>query len=61
VHLAMHEGDRVLLDGDVMRIVVPVRLQLRGGRTAITAPNGKAVVAKPRRDHALIKGLRAGW
>jgi hypothetical protein len=43
---------------DTLTIRIPMRLQRRGGRKLIMAPNGAAVPAPtPRRDETLIKAL----
>ena len=46
------EDDRLLL------LTLPIRCRLRGGRTWITPPPGAAISSAPRRDPALIRGLR---
>jgi hypothetical protein len=57
-------SERVGLEVDTLTIRIPIRLQRRGGRKLIMAPEGVAApVRKPRRDETLIKALvRAhGW
>jgi hypothetical protein len=52
--MAEHQGPEV----DTLTIRIPMRLQRRGGRKLIMAPEGSAVPApKPRRDETLIKAL----
>jgi hypothetical protein len=49
---------RVGLEVDTLTVRIPMRLQRRGGRKLIMAPEGVAVpAAKPRRDETLIKAL----
>jgi hypothetical protein len=46
------------LEVDTLTIRIPIRLQRRGGRKLIMAPEGVAAPAgKPRRDDTLIKAL----
>ena len=55
-------GERIVVDraDDAMiRLMLPVRLKLRGGRSWIVTPGGSPLLAKPRVDPTLIKGLRA--
>ena len=52
----MTEG--VGLEVDTLTIRIPIRLQRRGGRKLIVAPEGAALpTPKPRRDETLIKAL----
>ena len=55
------EGERTIVEGDagVIRIIIPVRLKLRGGRSWIETPTGSPAVVKPKLDRALIKGLKS--
>jgi hypothetical protein len=49
---------RAGLEVDTLTIRIPIRLQRRGGRKLIMAPEGSAVpTPKPRRDDTLIKAL----
>jgi hypothetical protein len=49
---------RAALEVDTLTIRIPIRMQRRGGRKLIMAPEGSAVPApKPRRDETLIKAL----
>ncbi len=55
---------RMQLDVDTITVRIPMRLERRGGRKLIIAPDGAAPVsAKPDRDETIIKALvRAhGW
>ena len=50
--------ERAALELDTLTIRIPIRLQRRGGRKLIMAPEGSAAPApKPRRDDTLIKAL----
>jgi hypothetical protein len=49
---------RAALGLDTLTIRIPIRLQRRGGRKLIMAPEGAAApTPKPRRDETLIKAL----
>jgi hypothetical protein len=49
---------RTALELDTLTIRIPIRLQRRGGRKLIMAPEGSAAPApKPRRDETLVKTL----
>jgi hypothetical protein len=49
---------RAALELDTLTIRIPIRLQRRGGRKLIMAPEGSAVpTPKPRRDETLIRAL----
>jgi hypothetical protein len=51
-------GDRTNHEIETLTIRIPMRLQRRGGRKLIMAPEGSAVPPpKPRRDETLIKAL----
>ena len=45
-------------DPALVRITVPCRLKLRGGRTVVTDPAGRLVDGQPRPDPILIKALK---
>jgi DNA invertase Pin-like site-specific DNA recombinase len=45
--------------GGRLRITLPIRFKLRGGRTWIIGANGEAIPRKDAADTALAKGLRA--
>jgi hypothetical protein len=50
--------DRVGIEVDTLTIRIPIRLQRRGGRKLIMAPEGAAAPArKPSRDETLVKAL----
>jgi hypothetical protein len=50
--------ERAGLEVDTLIIRIPIRLQRRGGRKLIMAPEGVAAPArKPRRDETLVKAL----
>ena len=50
--------ERVGLEVDTLTIRIPIRLQRRGGRKLIMAPEGVAMpTPKPRRDQTLVKAL----
>jgi hypothetical protein len=50
--------ERVGLEVDTLTIRVPIRLQRRGGRKLIMAPEGSAApTPKPRRDETLVKAV----
>jgi hypothetical protein len=50
-------GDRTSHEIEMLTIHIPIRLQRRGGRKLIIAPEGAAPAPKPRRDETLIKAL----
>jgi hypothetical protein len=51
-------GDRTRHEIETLTIRIPMRLQRRGGRKLIMAPEGAAAPArKPSRDDPLIKAL----
>jgi len=55
-------GERAVLDeGEpaCVRLILPVRLQVRGGRCWLVMPQGSPALAKPKVDRALVKALRA--
>jgi len=54
-------GERAMPDQNApgaVRIILPIRVKLRGGRSWIVAPDGSAAVNKAKADRALIGGLR---
>jgi hypothetical protein len=48
---------RAALELDTLTIRIPMRLQRRGGRKLIIAPEGAVPTPKPRRDETLVKAL----
>jgi hypothetical protein len=49
---------RAGLEVDTLTICIPIRLQRRGGRKLIMAPEGTAApTPRPRRDETLVKAL----
>jgi hypothetical protein len=55
-------GERASIDPahtGCVRLVLPVRLKLRGGRSWLTTPSGAPAVAKPRVSPKLVNGLRS--
>ena len=55
-------GERVVVDHSdpaMIRLILPVRLKLRGGRSWIVRPDGSPLLAKLKVDRTLVKGLRA--
>lgn len=53
-HRLTPEGDNL----ELIRITVPCRLKLRGGRTVVTDAAGQVVDGQPRPDPTLIKALK---
>jgi DNA invertase Pin-like site-specific DNA recombinase len=56
-------GERALVDQQdpvLVRLILPVRLKLRGGRTWIVTPDGSSALAKAHADRTLINALRNG-
>lgn len=45
-------------DLSLIRIAIPGRLKLRGGRTVVTDPTGRLMDGQSRTDHTLIKALK---
>ena len=43
----------------MFRVILPVRLKLRGGRSWIVTPGGSPLFAKSKVDSTLVKGLRS--
>jgi hypothetical protein len=56
-------GVEARLDGSTLIVRVPMRLQRRGGRKRIVAPDGSAIVpnSKPQPDGTLMKALARAW
>lgn len=53
-------GERILIgerDQGLVRIVLPVRLKLRGGRSWMALPDGRSAARKPSDDPVLVQGL----
>jgi hypothetical protein len=59
----MTRGVETRLDGNTLVVRIPMRLQRRGGRKRIVAPDGSYVVpnSKPQPDGTLIKALARAW
>jgi site-specific DNA recombinase len=56
-------GEQVLIDpshAGLIRVVLPIRLVVRGGRTWITGADGRPGPAVVAADPRMVKGLRAG-
>ena len=54
-------GERIILDreaGDTVRLILPIRVKFRGGRTWVVTPEGSPALAKAKADRALIAGLQ---
>ncbi len=54
-------AERVMLDrsdASVVRLILPVRVRVRGGRSWMVVPEGSSAIAKVRADRALIGGLQ---
>jgi hypothetical protein len=51
------------LDGKTLVVRIPIRLQRRGGRKRIVAPDGSEIVptSKPQPDGTLVKALARAW
>ena len=51
------------LDGSILIVRIPMRLQRRGGRKRIVAPDGSEMVptSKPQPDGTLLKALARAW
>jgi site-specific DNA recombinase len=55
-------GDQVIIDQALpqfLRVILPVRMKLRGGRVRIMTPDGGAALTRPLENAPLIKALRA--
>jgi hypothetical protein len=59
----MMQGVETRLDGDTLVVRISMRLQRRGGRKRIVAPDGSefAPSSTPRRDGTLLKALARAW
>ena len=54
-------GERIKLEEPErtsVRLILPVRVKVRGGRSWVVGPDGSAALAKVRADRALIAGLQ---
>ena len=50
--------DNAWLDGDILSVRIPMRLERHGGRKLIVAPEGTAApTRKPERDETLIRAI----
>ena len=51
------------LDGNRLLVRIPMRLQRRGGRKRIVAPDGSEIVpnSKPQPNGTLVKALARAW
>jgi hypothetical protein len=51
------------LDGTTLVVRIPMRLQRRGGRKRIVAPDGSEIAPtmKPQPDGTLVKALARAW
>lgn len=59
----VNPGEQVLTDpshAGLIRVVLPIRLVVRGGRTWLTGPDGRPSRRAGAVDPRLVKGLRAG-
>ena len=56
-------GVQTRLDGATLVVRIPMRLQHRGSRKRIVAPDGSAIVPafKPQPDGTLVKALARAW
>lgn len=57
----MAPGERARLDPNdmtLLRVILPIRLKIRGGRTWIVTPEGSPTSAKAKADRPLIKALQ---
>ena len=62
LHDRLMPGDRIATDPalpNLLRLILPVRMKLHGGRTWMVAPDGRSQQRAPRPDPLLIKGLRS--
>jgi hypothetical protein len=59
----MIQSAETRLDGTTLLVRIPMRLQRRGGRKRIVAPDGSAIVpaTKPQPDGTLVKALARAW
>ena len=58
----MHSAE-TRLDGSTLIVRIPMRLQRRGGRKRIVAPDGSDLTpsSKPQPDGTLVKALARAW
>jgi hypothetical protein len=54
-------SERMGLEVDTLTIRIPMRLQRRGGRKLIMAPEAAVATLKPRRDDTLIRARAHRW
>jgi hypothetical protein len=59
----MMSSGETRLDGSTLIVRIHMRLQRRGGRKRIVAPDGSAIVptSKPQPDGTLVKALARAW
>ena len=59
----MMERVETRLDGSTLIVRIPMRLQRRGGRKRIVAPDGSelAPTSKPQPDNTLVKAVARAW
>lgn len=59
----MRRSVETRLDGSTLVVRIPMRLQRRGGRKRIVAPDGSEIVptSKPQLDGTLFKALARAW
>jgi hypothetical protein len=59
----MIAGTETRLDGTTLVVRIPMRLQRRGGRKRIVAPDGSEIAptTKPQPDGTLVKALARAW
>ena len=59
----MMQSAETRLDGTTLVVRIPMRLQRRGGRKRIFAPDGSEIVPslKPQPDGTLLKALARAW
>ena len=59
----MNQGATTSLNGSTLVVRIPMRVQRRGGRKRIIAPDGSAIVPtlKPLPDGTLVKALARAW
>jgi hypothetical protein len=59
----MIQSAETRLDGNTLVVRIPMRLQRRGGRKRIVAPDGNEHVPtnKPQPDSTLVKALARAW
>ena len=57
----LSSGERVIFDqddADRVRLILPVRVKFRGGRSWVVTPEGSPALSKAKADRALISGLQ---